>query len=297
MARIGIGEFLLETGRDGLKIGLSLTAIYAGFKPPDHLEERFSPIVQDVLHGKRQDLCRHGGWKPYIRTEDGADAEESLGGNTDGGKWDPVDDDGSADNACILVEANLPRVVAEDRDGRATGRADFSGQKETPFDRLETESLKVTRRHKLSKQALGSGVFSEGKYQWRRKAAKAAERGIPALKVLEVQIRGWQKTAGLLLALGLRRIQGDEMRRVRRRERMQKDGIHHGEYGGGCTDSQREGQDREEGKGRRSAQATNSVLGVAEKVGDQVSITIFDLWVGRCCHNGLISIPIVPARD
>jgi len=87
------------------------------------------------------------------------------------------------------------------------------------------------------------------------------------------------------------------MRRVRRGERMQKDGIHHGEYGGSCTDSQREGQNREERKSRRSAQATHSVFRVAEKVGDQVSITIFDLWVGRCCHNGLISIPIVPTRD
>ena len=78
---------------------------------------------------------------------------------------------------------------------------------------------------------------------------------------------------------------------------MQKDGIYHGEYGCGCTDSQREGQDREEGKSRRSGQATHSVFGVAEKVGDQVSLTLFDLWLGRCCHNGLISIPIVPTRD
>ena len=51
-----------------------------------------------------------------------------------------VDYDGSADDVCILVEANLPRVVAEDRDGRTAGRADFSGQKETALDRLETES-------------------------------------------------------------------------------------------------------------------------------------------------------------
>ena len=87
------------------------------------------------------------------------------------------------------------------------------------------------------------------------------------------------------------------MRRVRRGERMQEDSIHHGEYGGGRTDSQREGQDCEEGKSRRSAQATHRVLGVAEKVGDQVSITLFDLWVGRCCHNGLISIPVMPTRD
>ena len=80
---------------------------------------------------------------------------------------------------CILVEANLPRVVAEDRDGRTTGRADFFGQKETALDRLETESLKVARCHKLSKQTLGSGVFSQGEHQWRRKAANAAEGGIP----------------------------------------------------------------------------------------------------------------------
>ena len=99
------------------------------------------------------------------------------------------------------MEANLPCVIAEDRDGRTAGRADFSGQKETALDRLETERLKVTRCHKLSKQALGSGVFSQGEHQWRRKAANAAEGGIPALIVLKVQIGGWQKTAGLLLAL------------------------------------------------------------------------------------------------
>ena len=87
------------------------------------------------------------------------------------------------------------------------------------------------------------------------------------------------------------------MRRVRRGERMQKDGIHHGEYGCGCTDSQGEGQDGEEGKSRRSAQAAHSVFSVAEKVGDEVWPSLFNLWLGRCCHNGLISIPVVPACD
>src|SRR5215469_9117777 len=158
MARIGVGEFLLETGRDDLQIGLSLAAIDAGFKPSDHLEERFFPVSQDVLHRKRQDLRGHGCREPHVWTEDGADSEESLGSDPDDGEWCLVDLDGPADDVRILVETNLPCVVAEDSDGRTAGRADFSGQKETAFDRLETESLEVTRCDNLAKQTLGSGV-------------------------------------------------------------------------------------------------------------------------------------------
>ena len=193
----------------------------------------------------------------------------------------------------ILVEANLPCVVAEDSDGRTAGRADFSGQKETALDRLETESLKVTRCHKLSKQTLGSGVFSQGEHQWRRKAASAAEGGIPVLIVLQVQIGGWQKTAGLLLALGIRRIEGNEMRRIRRRERMQKDGIHHREYGRGCADSQREGQDRKEGKSQVLCPGSAYEYFMLRRRSEtrfRICSSICEL--GRCCHNGLISIQI-----
>ena len=149
----------------------------------------------------------------------------------------------------------------------------------------------------MAEQPLGSGVFCQGEHQWRRKPAGAAEGGIPVLIIPEVQIGGWQKTAGLLLALDIRRIEGNEMRRIRRRERMQKDGIHHREYGCGCTDSQRDGQDSKEGKRRRSAQAAQRILCIAEKVGGQVILTLCDLGLGRGCHNGLISIPAVPLRD
>jgi hypothetical protein len=65
-----------------------------------------------------------------------------------------------------------------------------------------------------------SGVFSQGEHKGRRKAASAAEGGIPVLIVLQVQIGGWQKIAGLLLALDICRIEGNEMRRVRRGEWM-----------------------------------------------------------------------------
>ncbi len=78
---------------------------------------------------------------------------------------------------------------------------------------------------------------------------------------------------------------------------MQKDSIQYGEYGCGCADSQREGEDGKEGKTRCSAQAAQRVLYVAEKFGEQVPLMPFDFELGRGCHDGLISTPAVPACD
>src|ERR1700761_540954 len=270
--------------------GIRLAAADSGLEARDPLKEGLSALLQHILELRRQDLLRHGRRKPYIRPEDGADSEESLRRHSNHCEWSAVDFQGFSDHVLRAVEAVFPGAVAHHGNGSGSRRADFAGQKESAFCRCEAERFKVTLGDQLAEKALLRYTFDQRHRHGRREAAKTAERGVPSLVVLEIRIRDRKEAGGLLLILQVRRIERDETGGILCWKRMKQQSVHDRKYRGACADAQGQRQNGKKGKGRRSRYSAQSIIQVAEEVGEQIV-------PARCCRpwNALVVSALGPA--
>ena len=147
--------------------------------------------------------------KPYIRSEDGADPEESLGCDSNHREWSAVDLKGLSDHVSNAVEAVFPGAVTQHSYGSGSWRAYLAGKKESTLCRYKAERFKVTLGDKLAEETLLRCAFDQRHRHGRREAAETAEHGVPGLVVLEIQIGDRQEAGGLLLILQIRRIERD----------------------------------------------------------------------------------------
>jgi hypothetical protein len=153
-------------------------------------------------------LLSHGRRKPYIRSEDGADPEESLRCDSNHREWSAVDL-GLSDHVPGAVETAFPGAVAQHGNRSVSRRADLAGKKESAFCRCEAERFKVTLGDKLAEETLLRCAFRPVSSASAARSAETAEHGVPGLVVLEIQIGDRQEAAGLLLILQVCRIERD----------------------------------------------------------------------------------------
>ena len=213
-------------------------AAASGWQTGDGLKERLAALAQNVPHGSRQHLLRHSGREPHIGTEDGAYAEEALGGDSDNGERSSIDVEDFADDLRSAIETDFPGVVAEHSNGRGTRRADLLWKEEPTLRGRDAEGSEIALRDKLSEETLGASVFGQRHDHRRREAAEIGEDRVPGLIVLEIRIRDGEQTAGLGVGFEVRRIEADQAGRIAHRKRMQKQRVDHREDGGAGADAQ-----------------------------------------------------------
>ena len=94
----------------------------------------------------------------------------------------------------------------------------------------------------------------------------------------------------MLLILQVRRIERDETGGILCWKRMKQQSVHDRKYRGACADAQGQRQNGKKGKGRRSRYAAQSIIQVAEEVGEQIV-------PARCCRpwNALVVSALGPA--
>ncbi len=114
---LGGGRIGSRKGRcQGGDVGPCLRPCDVRLEPADAEKGRLAAVGQHILHRVRKHALRHRRRHPEIGTEDGGNADEMRGSDTDHGHGDIVDLQLAAHDVLRSAEALLPRGIVENRD-------------------------------------------------------------------------------------------------------------------------------------------------------------------------------------